>query len=343
MTENADPLPEAIWRHPTMSQPAAKPLASKDNVEALYCRFPVDRLLDNSVTDFDLFAEVGSHVILYSGSGYKWMRSELSNLLNQGYHFLWIRPEDREKAAMYEKMARLPHISRDFKPEDRLVSIQDIGATFTRYLYEGEITAAAVAKASELASNIVDCIEEDPGCIRAISGLADHDLYTYLHSIRVAAYSTAIAYQMGQQNRDALKIIALGAIFHDVGKSSVPMQIINKSGPLLDSEWMAMKAHPTEGLKKINDSDLHHVSREIIIHHHERLNGSGYPHGLTADSLMEEVQIATLADVFDALTSSRSYQNKRSRFEALDFIKHRLLQSEISIEAFKALVGCLVK
>jgi HD-GYP domain-containing protein (c-di-GMP phosphodiesterase class II) len=121
------------------------------------------------------------------------------------------------------------------------------------------------------------------------------------------------------------------------------MQIINKSGPLLDSEWMAMKAHPTEGLKKIKDTDLHQVSREIIVHHHERLNGSGYPHGLTADSLMEEVQIATLADVFDALTSSRSYQNKRTRFEALDFIKHRLLQSEISIEALKALVGCLVK
>ncbi|MEI6399510.1 MAG: HD domain-containing phosphohydrolase, partial [Pseudomonadota bacterium] len=85
------------------------------------------------------------------------------------------------------------------------------------------------------------------------------------------------------------------------------------------------------------------VCREIVVHHHERLNGSGYPHGLTKDSLLPEVQIATLADVFDALTSSRSYQNKRSRFEALDFIRHRLLRTDIAVDPFKALVECLVK
>jgi putative nucleotidyltransferase with HDIG domain len=313
------------------------------NLESSLRRFEVERLIDNSVTDFDLFAGIGHHFILYSGHGYKWMRSELSGLLNQGYTHLWIRPEDFGKAAVYEKMAKLPMLNKTLKPEDRLQHIQDIGATFTRYLYEGDITETSVHKAEEIATSLVECIQEDQGCVRGITGLAQHDMYTYLHSIRVAAYATAIAHQMGVTDTESLKMIALGGIFHDVGKSNVSLSIINKSGPLLEAEWLIMKSHPTEGHKKIADSCLHHVSREIVLHHHERLNGSGYPHALLQESLLPEVQMATLADVFDALTSSRSYQNKRNRFEALDFIKHRLLRTDISVDAFKALVACLVK
>src|SRR5690606_10841148 len=96
------------------------------------------------------------------------------------------------------------------------------------------------------------------------------------------------------------------------------------------------------GFEAVADSILSHVPREIILHHHEKLDGSGYPDQLDARSLLPEVQIATLADVFDALTSSRCYQNKRTRYEGLDFIKHKMLGAKISKEAFKALVECLV-
>jgi putative nucleotidyltransferase with HDIG domain len=313
------------------------------NAEFFFCRFPIDKIIDNSVTDFELFAEVDSHVILYSAQGYRWEREELAGLIGHGYTHLWIRPEDRAKAAIYEKMAALPHVAHNLSPEERLSQIQDVGLVFTRYLFEGEITESAVQKGRELSEQIVSCVKEDPGCVRALSGLADHDQYTYLHSVRVAAYSTAIAHEMGISDDESLKQIALGSIFHDVGKSSVSMDIINKRGPLLEHEWLAMRSHPTEGLKKLGETQLSHVCREIVVHHHERLNGSGYPHGINKDSLLFEVQIASLADIFDALTSSRSYQNKRSRYEALDFIKHRLLGTEVSSDAFKALVSCLVK
>ena len=109
-----------------MSWPLANPAGPSTAIESLYLRFPVDRLIDNSVTDFDLFAHVGTHVILYSGNGYKWMRSELSGLINNGYKHLYIRPEDTSKAAIYEKMAKLPEIAKNLKPEDRLQKIQDI-------------------------------------------------------------------------------------------------------------------------------------------------------------------------------------------------------------------------
>ena len=95
------------------------------------------------------------------------------------------------------------------------------------------------------------------------------------------------------------------------------------------------------GAESIAESNLPHVPREIILHHHEKLDGSGYPHGLEKGTLLPEVQIATLADVFDALTSSRTYQNKRSRFEALDFMKSKMIGPKLPFDAFSALISCL--
>lgn len=306
-----------------------------------FSQFPVDRIIDNTSTDFDLYVNVGSHFILYSGNGYKWERLELQGLLKSGYSHFWIHPSDTTKVNLYHKLAMLPKLNKELAPAKRIIAIQDIGIEFTKYLYEGEITPACIRRAEELSEQLVNCVKEDPSCIKAITGLANHDMYTFLHSIRVAAYATAIAIKTGITSDAELRNIALGGIFHDVGKAGVPMTIINKQGPLIEAEWAVMRSHPVQGFERVKDSVLHQVSREIIIHHHERLNGSGYPHGLDQNSILPEVQIATVADIFDALTSSRSYQNKRTRFEALDFIKTRLLKTDISVEAFKGLVECL--
>lgn len=316
------------------------PLTAKEPT-AGFAQFRIDRLLDNSQTDFDLFASVGSHLILYSGNGYLWERSELENLVRNGYDSMWIHPSQANLAMVYEKMARIPSIDKNLPPEKRIIDIQEIGGTFTKYLYEGDLTQSCIHTAEKLSDSLVNCIKEDPSCIKEITGLAHHDLYTYLHSIRVSAYATAIAIKMGITDDQHLRLIALGGIFHDVGKASVPLTVINKQGPLLEAEWALMRSHPTAGFERTKDSLLHHVTREIILHHHERLNGSGYPHGLDQSTILPEVQIATLADIFDALTSSRAYQNKRTRYEALDFIKNRLLRSDVGVDVYKGLIECL--
>ncbi len=306
-----------------------------------FANFAVERLVDNSVTDFDLFINLESHFILYSGNGYKWQRSELTELLQAGHASFFIRATDLPKAQMYESLSQLPAFEKQLAPPERLQHVEQIGAKFIQCLYEGELTQACVAKAETIGEAMVECIAEDPGCIKHLSGLADHDYYTYYHSVRVAAYAVAIAYNMGLKDMAQLRQVALGGIFHDVGKRDIPLTVLNKVGPLTEAEWKTMKAHPTRGHEQVLDTILQHVPREIILHHHEKRNGSGYPHGLDRASLLPEVQIATLADIFDALISSRSYQNKRTRYEALDFIKNRLLREEVCPESFKALVRCL--
>lgn len=303
--------------------------------------FPIDSVLDNSLTDFDVFLNVEGHVILYGAAGYKWVKEELTNLLKSGYASFLVRQTDRSKVTMYREISKLPLIENNLPPKERIQSIEQVGAAFTKCLYEGEITPACVDKASQLADAIVNCVGDDVSCVAALSNLADYDYYTYFHSIRVSIYSVAIAYKMGVTEQDRLQEIALGGIFHDIGKKGVDLMIVNKVGALTETEWNAMRCHPVFGFEEIQTSILSHVPREIILHHHEKRDGSGYPHGLDKNSILPEVQIVTLADVFDALTSSRSYQNKRNKYEALDFIKHKMLDIKLPSDAFRALVLCL--
>lgn len=306
-----------------------------------YSPFTINHIVDNSVTDFDLFLDLEGNIILYAGSGYKWLRDELEALLSNGYSDFLVLKEDEKKAHMYKELTKLPEMDKSLPPYERIKSLEQVGSQFIKCLYDGEITPSCVNKARDIAGTLADCVSEDRTCIKAISGLADHDYYTYFHSIRVSTYTVAIALEMGLSDEDKIRELALGGIFHDIGKKDVGLDIVNKTGPLSDEEWQKMRSHPQYGIESVADSLLPYVPKEIILHHHEKLDGSGYPHGLDKTTLLPEVQIATLADVFDALTSSRSYQNKRSRFEALDFIKSKMIGSKIPFEAFSALISCL--
>lgn len=304
--------------------------------------FSVDRLMDNSTTDFDVFIRISDHLILYGASGYRWFRRELTDLLRNGVQEFLIRSEDQSRAKMYTQIHSLPAIEKNLPPAQRIINIEQIGSEFTKALYSGEITPATIEKAKTIADSLLDCIAEDKRCVQALTMLGDHDYYTYSHSMRVASFSVVIAMNMGLTDVDQLKEIVLGSMLHDLGKKDVPLYLINKPGALTEDEWKVFKAHPESGHQWMSGILKSTVPSEIILHHHEKNDGSGYPHGLDRHSLLPEVQIATMADVFDALTSSRSYQNKRSRFEALDFIRHNMLGVKLSKEPFQALVASLV-
>ena len=318
-----------------MNHPAS--LIQSESFEA----YPVDKLIDNSVTDFDLFVQIADHTVLYSGPGYRWSRDELTGLLRSGHEHLRIRLCDQGKARMYRACALLPELRRDLAPTERMQSIEELGAKFSQCLFEGELTDSCVSKANQIAADLTDCVLEDQHSILGLGDLINHDFYTFHHSVRVAAYTVAIAVSMGMSDPGMLRDLAVGGIFHDIGKKEVPLGLLNKAGALTEAEWAILRSHPMVGHDSLKQSNLAVSTKEIILHHHEKRSGQGYPHGLDKNQLLPEVQIATLADIFDALTSARAYQSRRSRFEALDFIKTKLLATDVWPDAFKALVGCL--
>ena len=298
-------------------------------------------LKDNTVTDFDLYLDVGGHLVLYAPSPYRWSEPETGRLIADGFREVFYAKSDEAKVQAYHKISVIKSIDESLEPAKRVIDITDAIAELTRILYEHPLSPSGLDKGKEIASSLTRCVSEDLTCIQALGQLAHHDYYTYYHSARVGAYALALAIRMSLTDTKRLEEMGTGCILHDVGKAKVGLQILNKAGPLTVKEWGVMKLHPEYGSGMVDSSQLGHVPREIILHHHERIDGRGYPHGLTSNELLEEVKIAAFADVFDALTTNRPYSQARTRFEALDFIRFNMLD-HLYKDAYKAMVEVLV-
>jgi HD-GYP domain-containing protein (c-di-GMP phosphodiesterase class II) len=148
----------------------------------------------------------------------------------------------------------------------------------------------------------------------------DHD--TRAHLWRMSQYSAIVAREMGFDPEWA-ENLRLAAPMHDIGKIGVPDAILNKPGKLTPEEWVEMKKHPQHGAEILKDSEneLMQMSATVALCHHEKWDGSGYPRGLKGDEIPIEARIATIADVFDALTSKRIYKPQFSLEETLSIIR----------------------
>lgn len=146
------------------------------------------------------------------------------------------------------------------------------------------------------------------------------DLYTKGHSERVAKYSEMIAKKMGYSDDDA-KTLYIMALMHDVGKIGIPDAIINKPGALTDEEFKIIKSHPVIGADILKEVDAFEKISEIALNHHERIDGKGYPNGLTGNEISDEVAIVSVADAYDAMTSQRSYRDIMEQAEVRAEIK----------------------
>jgi putative nucleotidyltransferase with HDIG domain len=298
---------------------------------------PVEHIRVNSVTDFPIFLSKDGSFVLFSHEGHRWQPEEIELLLKDGHGVLFYHTADSSKLDLYLKISSLPSVDPKLPPALRVINITDVGAELTRLLYNAPMTKMALAKGEEVANHMVTCLLEDRTCVAALGKLANHHWYTYYHSARVAAYSISIALELGLINRDQLEMIAVGCLFHDIGKSKINIDVLNKSGPLTSEEWGLIRKHPEFGSEVVEQSSLQEIPRQIILHHHERLDGSGYPHNLSASELLKEVRIAAFADTFDALTTNRSYQSSRSRFEALDLIRHKFLE-QLDRDCYRAMI-----
>ena len=146
------------------------------------------------------------------------------------------------------------------------------------------------------------------GTIQAMSSMVEiRDPYTAGHEKRVSMLARAIAHEMGLAN-DVIDNIRMAAAIHDIGKISVPAEILSKPGRLLDIEMKLIQMHSQTGYDILKDVDLPYPIAQIVLQHHERLNGSGYPQGVKAGEILLETRIVSVADVVEAMASHRPYR-----------------------------------
>ncbi len=158
--------------------------------------------------------------------------------------------------------------------------------------------------------DIIECL---------IAALEAKDLYTSGHSSRVADMSLDLAHAMGLKG-PALENVHLAAHLHDIGKMGVSENVLNKKGKLLPHEWAQIQMHPEIGYHILRKSKELYAIAEIVLHHHERWDGKGYPHGLKMDKIPLGSRIIGVADAIDAMTSVRPYREPMSWKECMDEI-----------------------
>ena len=134
------------------------------------------------------------------------------------------------------------------------------------------------------------------------------DTYTRGHSDRVSEYSVLIGKKMGL-DEETINILKIGGLFHDIGKIGIPDSILTKESKLDDEEYSQIKEHPVIGAHILGDAEIFKDIIPIVLHHHERFDGKGYPHKLAGEKIPLVARIAAVADTFDAMTSKRSYRD----------------------------------
>lgn len=172
--------------------------------------------------------------------------------------------------------------------------------------------------------------------------LRNSHCYTFEHSLNVALYSLVIGLQM-KLSTDELQDLLIGSLLHDIGKINISNNILNKSSGLTSSEFHAIKQHPNYGVDLTDGIDCvsERVSH-IIQQHHEKLDGKGYPYGLSDNRIDELSKIVTVSDIFDAVISSRSYHDRRPIKAGIDIIESDAANDKIDKDDVAILVSQLV-
>lgn len=146
------------------------------------------------------------------------------------------------------------------------------------------------------------------GATVSLARLKRHDDYTYMHSVAVCALMIALGRQLGIDG-DALRAVGMAGLLHDLGKAVMPADVLNKPGKLTDEEFRLIQRHPERGHELLAQSgEASDVVLDVCLHHHEKTDGSGYPHRLAGDAISLHARMGAVCDVYDAITSNRPYK-----------------------------------
>lgn len=284
-----------------MSAPAASPSAAAPRFfSARITSVPVEIPLT-----FDLYLPVGDKPVLFRKVGDRLTNERLKSLKGHGAASFLIPQEQRDNyVAMLKQTISSDETERDQKSriikESAFLHVQDL---FTK-----EDIKPVIASAKDLVEDMVSFVSEDVEAAVSLMRLSIHDYYTYNHCVDVAVYSIALAKKLLGDNREVLIMAGMGGLLHDVGKRRIDRAIINKTSPLTVKEWEEIKRHPGYGLDCIKDiGAIPAESKRAVIEHHENFDGSGYPRGLKDEEISKLARVVMIADVFDALTTDRSY------------------------------------
>jgi len=265
-----------------------------------------------------------SRYILYCRGDAIFESNKREMLLGKNISRLFITKEDQQKYYEYLENNFQSIISdTSISPGERTKIVHSAATNLVKDLFN-DPRSGNVERTKTFAYNMVDYVLKDNDAAHSLLKIAVHEYYTYTHSVNVAAVGTLFAKSIGFKNED-LRELCSGILLHDVGKTRISTDILNKKGKLTKEEFDEIKKHPELGIEVLDEADIEFKEERIItIQHHENDDGTGYPHGLKKDEIHLSGKIARIIDVYDALTTKRTYADAVRPFAALVEMKEKM-------------------
>lgn len=200
-----------------------------------------------------------------------------------------------------------------------------------QYLYNDTESENFTSTTKNITDDLMRAITDNDALAVDISALKVSDEYTFKHSVDVATMSMIVARKYGLSDKDVYEI-GISGLLHDVGKSKIPNEILNKAAKLTDEEFAMMKQHSLFGYSILKDkNDLSNQIKMGVLQHHEKMNSRGYPMGVGADKINIFARIISVADIYDALVTERPYKKPFSPRDAVEMIMSMTEELDINV------------
>ena len=271
------------------------------------------------ILDFDLYVFDGRDMVLFRSSKLPLTSESRSDLLKQNLNRLYVSLDQRHQYQHYMR-TNIGQILADESVDDftKCSIVYDSAKELIKDIFADPTKCQHIKESQAFVESTVLYVLKGRNAFLNMLRIMSFDYSVFTHSVNVCTFSMALAHTAGIDKTGELIKLATGALLHDIGKARIPESILQKSGPLDQSEWQTMRRHPQFGVELMSKTDLIPQESYIpILQHHERQNGKGYPSGLELDDIHIYGKIVAIADAFDAMTTNRVYRSAEDTFSTL--------------------------
>ncbi len=289
-----------------------------------YIGISLATLYTDSVIDCQLYLQIGTDkYVKYREPGFPFDEGVRRRLRENRHTHIFVRSDHSRSLSNYLE-ANLRHVlvGKKHTDQEKAGVLYSTTTHLIKVLLSDPRSRDEVRRAKRTVEHAVEYILRSPAALEHLIDISSIDYYTYTHSVNVMTYSVALGKRLGFKDGVELYELGQSALLHDVGKAFIDPGITNKDGPLTTEEFTIMKRHPIYGYMSLHSHG--ELSKKVLYavrHHHEELTGHGYPHGLSSSQLELDVRIISCSDIYDALTTRRTYRSAYRIFPALRMMR----------------------
>lgn len=275
----------------------------------------------DSIPSVSFFVKRGKRYRLFRDQKESFSAFEMQNLLDSGIDRIYVDKKDAGPIRQYLETFLSAAATAPVTMEAQVGLMRSAAVRITEELFQ-DPSPENIRKGMKVVSGFVNVLIRDPKAFYHLIRLSSHDHYTYQHSVGVGLNAIALGKRLKLVSEEELMDLGVAGLLHDIGKTKVKPEIINKPGPLDKAEWEEMRQHSTWGYELLKENrDVSQRAKLAVLHHHEENAGGGYPHGLMENQISVFAKIITIADIFNALTTDRTYSKAKTPFEAFKLIQ----------------------